>query len=356
MVRISLVTALVLVLAACGDGDAATPTTASPAVTTTVAPTTSSTPAATTTAVTTTSAAPTTTTTLVEETPATSLLEDGRPATFIAITDDYLAVEVDTLTGEILHVFGQTGNATEMAAAEEMPPNVLVGGWRVGDGSVVGLSDCCEPAAGRLFFIDAGGDLGDDPYSSAAPWNQGWTLTPSPVDNRLANIGYSLEVFDPTTPTDDSFGVWIDEPDLGFPFGAAAWARDGSALYWITQLNQVTTLVMVDLEVGVPNPVSVLDWVGVDQFLDGIGSQASGNLVGFLSSLDDEFGIVATEGVVFSTSGELLATFPVETDSFWGGYDTSGRFLIYVDGEDTVRWQGLGQSGTLGEGFYFASW
>lgn len=32
------------------------------------------------------------------------------------------------------------------------------------------------------------------------------------------------------------------------------------------------------------------------------------------------------------------------------------RFLIYTDGDWTVRWQGLGQSGTLGEGFIHASW
>lgn len=352
MVRIRLLAALLLVLTACGG--AAETTTTAPAVTA-AAPTTTSTTSGATTAAAPTTEAPATTSTTTTEVP-TQTLPDGRPATFLAITDDYAAVEIDTATGEILHVFGQTGNAAEMAAAEEMPPNVLVGAWRTADGLGIGLSDCCEPAAGRLFYLGADEELGDDPYSTTGPWNTGWTVSPAPGSNQFAVMGYSLLILDPTVPGEASFEVWIDEPDLGFPTGAAAWARDESAVFWTALLDNVTMLVSLDLGVRVPNPVSVLEWVGVNQYLDGIGSQASGNLVGFLHTRNADFEVVATEGVVFSTSGELLASFPVETGSLWGGYDPSGRFLIYVDGEDQVRWQGVGQAGTLGEGFYFASW
>ena len=352
MARIWLLTALLMVLAACG-GAAETSTTA-PAATTAPPATTSTTSSATTSVVTTTEPPPASTTTTTQNPSAT--LPDGRPATFLAITDDYSAVEIDTATGETLHVFGQTGSAAEMAAAEEMPPNVLVGAWRTTDGLRIGLSDCCEPAAGRLFYIDAAEELGDDPYSTTGPWNTGWTVSPAPTSNQFAVMGFSLLVFDPTVPNEESFDVWIDEPDLGFPTGAAAWARDESAVFWTALLENVTMLVTLDLGLGVPNPVTVLEWVGVNQYLDGIGSQASGNLVGFLHTRNADFEVVASEGVVFSTTGELLATFPVETGSLWGGYDPSGRFLIYVDGDDQVRWQGLGQSGTIGEGFYFASW
>jgi hypothetical protein len=52
----------------------------------------------------------------------------------------------------------------------------------------------------------------------------------------------------------------------------------------------------------------------------------------------------------------LLTSFPVETNSLWGGYDQTGRFLIYVDGDGVVRWQGLGTAGALADGFIFASW
>ena len=357
MNRLILVVAVALLLLGCGDDSGATTTvalaTTSTATTATVAPTTSSTTAG---SDSTTSSSTTSTTTTTTVGPTVPTLADGRPATFIGVTTSYLAVEVDTVTGEILHEFGQTGTAAEMAAAEEMPPNVLVGAWRTRDGSAVGLSDCCEPAAGRLFFLSAAGNLGPDPYSSSSPWNQGWMLSPSPVDNRFASLGYSLEIFDPEAPLESGEGVWIDEPSLGFPSSAAAWSRDGSRLYWIGLIEKVAALATLEIP-GEPTHVTVLPWVGVNQSLDGIGSQASGNLVGFLHTRNDEFEVVATEGVVFSPdNGELIATFPVETSSWWGGYDASGRFLIYVDGDDTVRWQGLGSTGSLADGFIFASW
>jgi hypothetical protein len=283
-------------------------------------------------------------------------LNDGRPATFVAVTDDYQAVGVDTTSGETIKVFGQTGTLAELEAAEEMSPNVLVGAWRVGDGSTIGLSDCCEPAAGRLFFLSPDDTLGEDPYSASTPWNQGWTLSPSPVDSQFASIGYSLEIFDPDTPYDDSGGVWIDEPSLGFPNGGAAWTRDGSQLYWTTGTGAETALATLTLPPGEPDLVTDLSWVADNQFLDGIGSQANGDLVGFVHTYDDASGLVESSGVVFSTSGELLTSFPVETNSLWGGYDQTGRFLIYVDGDGVVRWQGLGTAGALADGFIFASW
>jgi hypothetical protein len=352
----SIAVAILLIGAtACGGEAGPASTTAPPG--TAVPPTSTTTVTTTTAAVTTTTISAITTSTPVTTSAAADdfTLADGRPATFVAITDDYVAVEVDTSSGEITHTFGQTGTAAEMEAAEEMPPNVLVGAWRVRDGSMIGLSDCCEPAAGRLFFVEDGRELGDDPYSSAAPWNQGWSMAPSPTDNRFATLGYSMEIFDPAQPTENGLGVWIDEPTLGFPSGAPAWARDGSRLYWIAQLGETTNLATLDLATGVANQVTVLSWVGGNQYLEGIGMQASGNLVGFLHT-PGAGPSGSTEGVVFSATGDLVATFPIEADSWWGGYDPSGRFLIYVDGQGNVRWQGLGQSGLLAAGFIFASW
>jgi len=362
MKRFTLATALLLVLASCGGDSATTSTGAAPGTTgappatvtaTTVSTTTSA--VTSTTEVVSTTATTTTTTTAAPVVPATPTLADGRPATFVAITDDYLAVEVDTLSGDIVHIIGQTGTLAGVNSAEEMPPNVLVGVWRVRSGDVVGLSDCCEPAAGRLFFVGAGETLGDDPYSSQE-WNAGWTLAPSPTDGRFASVGYSLAVVDPTDPANIINGAWMDDPSLGFPNGVAAWTRDGSQLYWGTQIEEVTALATFDLTASEPSHVTVLPWVGVHQYFDGIGTQANGDLVGFLHTSSDDFETIESQGVVFSESGELLATFAVETGSLWGGYDQSGRFLIYVDGDDTVRWQGLGMSGSLADGYIFASW
>ena len=198
-------------------------------------------------------------------------------------------------------------------------------------------------------------DLGPDPYLDAAKMH-GWTLTPSPASNAFASIGYSLRIVDPDDPGVTGPGSWLDEPSLGFPMSAAAWERHGSALFWTTRIGEAAALATYELDQPEPEHVTVLSWVGVNQDLDGIGSQASGNLVGFLHTRDDAYNIEKTEGVVFSTAGELLASFPVEVGSTWGGYDPTGTFLLYVDAAGTVRWQGAGISGSVADGFIFASW
>jgi hypothetical protein len=337
-----------LIIAGCGGGSSSETTTA---VSTDGAGSTS------------TAAVEETTTTVAEETTTTTLQAptttqateqpNPLPATFLAITSDFEAVEVDTATGEIVHVFGQEGTPEEVAAAEEMMPNVLVGVWRVSDGSMVGISDCCEPAAGSIAYLPADGELGSRLDNE---WITGWTLSPSPTANVFANLGYTMIVADPSVTEDTGTGIAIDGPDLGFPGGAAAWARDGSELFWVTKKDGATGLATLDLAEGAPAYVADLPWVGEAGWIDGIGSQASGNLVGFVDTYDDSSNLVDTEGVVFTTTGELVANFPVELGATWGGYDPDGVYLIYVDGE-TVRWQGGGGSGVLaGNGFLFASW
>lgn len=59
---------------------------------------------------------------------------------------------------------------------------------------------------------------------------------------------------------------------------------------------------------------------------------------------------------MFTPGGEVVAEFPVEPGSRIGTYDPSGTFLIYVTGAHEARWQGAGQSGSLGQGYFFAAW
>lgn len=341
---------LALVAAGCG-GDSAADTTGDAGTTTTT-----DTPAVATTVTTETTTTEVTTTTEMATTTAAPVAANGFPDTFLAIDDDYAAVEVDTQSGEVVHVFGQLADAAALAAgAEEMSPNALVGIWRVVDGSMVGLADCCEPAAGNVFYLPADGELAADPYTEGIV-ERGWTLSPSPTQNMFANLGYTMIVADPSVTADTGPGVGIESPELGFPTGAAAWERDGSQIYWISAKDGATGLVTLDLAAGTPVFVTELSWVGDDQLLSGVGSQASGNLVGFLYTLDASAQVSATAGVVFTVEGDLVTTFPVETDSAWGGYDATGTWLIYVDADGAVRWQGSGESGVLGDGYLFASW
>ncbi len=357
---------LLLLVAGCGGDNSTSSTTDTSATAestaTSQAATTLTTEATTTTAAGSTSVETTAAPTTTEATTATNApveaapLDDGRPATFVAITDDYVAVEVDTVSGEVLHVYGQAGSAADVAAAEEMSPNVLVGVWRLRGGDTVGISDCCEPAAGNVFFLAADGELSLDPYANDLS-DHGWSLAPSPTAEVFANLGYSLIVTDPTVTADTGSGEWIDDPGLGFPSGGPpAWSRDGSELFWTTHFDGGTALATLDLAEGSPSHVAVLEWVADNQTLAGIGSQASGDLVGFLHTRSPSYEITATEGVVFSTDGALLASFPIEKGAVWGGYDPAGVFLVYVDADGTVRWQGGGAVGEIADGFLFASW
>ena len=100
-----------------------------------------------------------------------------------------------------------------------------------------------------------------------------------------------------------------------------------------------------------------IDWVAPDQRLLGLDAQAGGNLVSFLTRYGASGESITTHGVVYSpVTAELLAEFPVESGSSFGGYDPSGRFLIYTTPSGDVTYQGLGRVGVLGEGYVFASW
>ena len=81
---------------------------------------------------------------------------------------------------------------------------------------------------------------------------------------------------------------------------------------------------------------------------------ADGNLVVVATTFGSD---PAASGEVYDiNTGELLAEFPLEDGATSIDYDTTGRFLAYVDGEGTARWQGAGQSGVLGEGFRTIHW
>ena len=298
-----------------------------------------------------------TTTTLANAIALLPTLSDGRPTTFIAVTSEYVAVEVTTATGANVHEFGQTGTREEVETAVELGPNVITAAWRLRDGSMIGLVDCCEPAGGRIHYVAAGGAIDDTVYNTTG--TDGWTLAASPVSAEFARLGYLVGVFDPRNIGDDRVLLFVDDGTLGFPSGQVAWSPDGLAIYWIGIEfgGGPTTLNAVDLTVETPIPsvAAELDFVGQDQFLGNIATQVSGNLVGFLHTRGDGT-ITSSIGVVFNPTGELLNTFPVETGSLLGSYDASGKYLIYVDGDGIVRWQGRGLSGNLGTGYIHASW
>jgi len=350
----STIIILILVAASCG-GTAPEPPPADPATTT--GPT-ATVPDATTTSST---AAPGTTAGAGLPIPLNiPRLESGLPATFVGVTEGWEAVEVDTASGDIVRSIGQMerpGEADDEGGVFAAIDQV----WRTSDHLWYIVSECCEPAAGMIHFLDATTRLTSANHDETII-TDGWTIAPSPFDGRLVKLGYSVEVA--PVGVESEVLIWLDQPGgPGFADGAAAWDRTGTAISWLSHDFETgaATLLHLDVTAGDDDPTMVeLAWVGSDQWLDGMGTQESGNHVAFLNTRDDTdpeaATVVVTEGVVFSAQGELIATFPVETGSRWGSYDPSGRMLIYTDADFTVRWQGLGQSGVLAEGFVHVSW
>lgn len=282
-------------------------------------------------------------------------LEDGRPSTFVAVTSDLLAVEIATDTGEIVRVIGQGITNEEYINSEcTVCIGVIDGVWRSADRSLVYVSACCEPASGQIAVLRSGEvyTMGTEATINA------WWVVPSATTDSLIAVGYQTYVGDAAgTPQ-----VQLFETDGSDPAGIG-WGIDGESVFWLSvppwpeeslyesdELPEIAQLVAHDLATGVTTTLD-LPWLPEGSTLRGLSAQASGNLVSFLIN-DDR----SVEGVVMDQTGALLSTFPLEPGSRMGGYDPSGRFLIYVSSGGTLRWMGAGKSGVLGEGFNAASW
>jgi hypothetical protein len=359
MPRLSTAIALAAVLAACGSGTSSpTSTTAAgeqAATTATTATTTTTVPEATTTTVaespTTTTLTSTTSTTGVQQAGRLPLervdslptLTDGRPATFLAITSDFAAVEVATDTGEVVREIGQFDDAETLQNAEvPAAVGVIDFVWRTVDGSRVGVSVCCEPAAGAIFFVGPGQTLDDVENATT-----GWAGAGSPIDGTSAVVGYDLVVSSPSQQ------VYSEELLEGFIAGTPTYSRDGAAVYWIADTGSTFLLQAFDFSAEEPDRIAHrLEWVGDDQSLTGLGTNADGNFVAFTT--DDAF--EETEAVVIDAGGDLVGTFDVPDGAVFGGYDRSGLHLIYVDEAGAARWLGPDGAGELGSGYLYASW
>lgn len=328
--------ALVLIVAACGGESAAPETTTS-----TIAPTTTTTTAP---ATTTTTEAPTTTSTTVAETQL--------PVTWVGVTDDYEAVEVDTTTGEILRSIAQVSTAEDVETAEcSACVNAVDAAWKSFDGAYYYVSECCEPAAGLIHVITAG-DLPYLPGDDVPQWLF-WSASPSPTSEEVAFVGYEVVIVQPELdPQSAQAGVdytLVWTASEGLPISNAVW--DGDVIHWLVDGPDGALLHSYRLTDGTMDAtVEVPDLAGWSSAR--LARRASGELVVARSPFDEP----ATEALVFDLSGTVIDRFDLEPGSNLGGYDPSGTYLIYTDSEGTVRWQGEGGTGVLAEGFVQASW
>jgi hypothetical protein len=343
---------LFVVLLAC-TGAQQTPTSVSePPSTTTVvteSPTTSTAPVAS-----------TTTTAPVVETWREPLqitlptLSDGRPATFLAVNDDYAAVEVDTMTGDVIRAIAQIATAEDVENAEcSACVNAVDAIWRLADGTSYLMSECCEPAAGAMYWMRPDEIITPDVHEHDRGGVTAWAANPSPASRVMASASYGVSI---DSPEDGQVWRWLSQHEF-YASTPPSWSLDLSTLWVVGGDGDVDLLWTIEPATSAVSSTAI-PWLGTDEYLSGLGTQVSGRLVTFRLTPDgdDDFENDLARAIVFEPTGELVAEFDVEPGSRMGGYDPSGRFLIYVDGEGTVRWQGVGQAGSLGEGYLFASW
>lgn len=276
------------------------------------------------------------------------MLEDGRPATFLAVTTDYEAVEVDTESGAVLRSLGRVSDRKAVESAEcAACINAVDAVWRTVDGSLFLISECCEPAAGHIHLL-APAEL---PLSSRSDSQAiaAWSAAPAPSSGDVAFLGYALQAGDPLDPE-------LLVPDVfsyGEPMSNAVWDRAGRRLSWLVLDGESAGLRTVDLDTG------TIDRVTLEFPLDrsgGLATAASGNLVTIRHQRSSDGTITTSVGVVFSPTGALVAEFPVPTGAVLGGYDRTGTYLVVTDPSGTATWMGGGRQGVLGTGFLFAGW
>lgn len=280
-----------------------------------------------------------------------SILPDGRPATFLAVTTDYEAVEVDTLTGAVIRSFGGRARAGDLHT-DELPPNVVDAAWRTTSGSTILISECCEPAAGRINYLGEGDTLSDDYGDPAVP---GWAVVTCPTSDQVILVGYRTAITTPDPTAASEQRVFLENDGSGI--AAIGWAADGELIHWFDVA--AGELVTWD-PTGVDGDVIRMSmaWVREDQRLTGLEAQANGRLVSFLHTVGTNFfDIVETEVVTYGAgSGELADRTQIEPGSAFGGYDPTGLHFLYVTADGRVRWIGPDGTHTLAEGFIFASW
>ncbi len=274
--------------------------------------------------------------------------DEGMPSTVIAVTDDtYELVELDAVDGRVVRTLGSTGDVDDESG------NFIDGAWWHPATGVIIVSDGPEPAAGNLNLVEPGEDY--ERRGGPDGWGMGWDVAISP-DGRFALVtGYGSDVSVLAEGTNGRSVViqLSDSPeDLRYH---PAWLRDRIGVAMVREVDGVRNLIDV-IELGNDGQVVSTVTYQMDRPIADLEVRSDGGLVVLYDDGRNPFGGGTRAVVVDPDSGEIKAEFDLEEGSHSLAYDATGRLLLYVDGEGTVRWQGVGDSGVLAEGYIHADW
>ncbi len=278
---------------------------------------------------------------------------DGVPSSFVGVTSDGVAVEVSTETGDVLRRL-----ADPIADADDLAEGFNGIDEATAFGPLVLLNECCEPAAGLLRFAPS---LASEPGPDAERTEQaafaGWETAATENGRWIAISGYTRQIVDLQVEpeqliTDGIAGLGAIQ--LGSSNGAnpdVAWLRDRLGVVYLHRGNTNGVVEIIELKADF-QPISRRSFE-----TQGPASAVVVNAAGNIVVVSSAFGSDETIGQVYDIeTAELLAEFPLAEGTEDIDYDASGTYLISVDGEGRVTWQGAGLTGDLGTGFISANW
>jgi hypothetical protein len=276
------------------------------------------------------------------------MTDEGMPSTVIAVTDDtYELVELDAVDGRVVRTLGSTGDVDDGTG------NFIDGAWWHPATGVIIVSDGPEPAAGNLTLVEPGENY--ERQGGPDGWGMGWDVAISP-DGRFALVtGYGYDV---SVLAEGANGRRVviqlsDSPeDLRYH---PAWLRDRIGVAIVREVDGVRNVIdVIELDDG-GRVVSTVSYQ-LDRPIADLEVRSDGGLVVLYDDGRNPLDGGTRAVVVDPDSGEIEAEFDLEEGSHSLAYDATGRLLLYVDGEGTVRWQGVGESGVLAEGYIHADW
>ena len=285
----------------------------------------------------------------------------GLPQFLVAVREDGGVVEIETQSGREVRVLIPAPSL--LPAEDQMSGNSIGAVWWHRESGRMVVEDGPEPASGNIWHlpIDADFELARTLSFNGIQgfrYGAGWQAAISPNGDYVLHTGYFASILRNGVPGNN----WIEISRTGESgssyYTMPTWLRDRDGVAFIVESfvgqHEVVELELVELN-------------SRGEVTDRRSVPLGGPVAGLAVRSDGAILVLADEGdsrrwggsevtVVDPESFETIAEFELESGSASMGYDPTGTFLLYVDGDGEIRWQGRGQSGLIASGFTHADW
>lgn len=292
---------------------------------------------------------------------STAAEAEGLPRFLVAVREDGAVVEIATQTGRETLVLIPAPVFTD--AEDEATSNSIGAVWWHRESGRMVVEDGPEPASGNIWHlpIDADFELArtlsfND--TEGFRYGGGWQAEISPNGDYVLHTGYFASILRNGVPENSSIDV--SRPgDAGSSFYfTPTWLRDRNGVAFVVETfvdePEVVELDVVELDSR--GAVVERRSLPLEHRVAGLAVRSDGAIL-ILADDGDQGRLGGNDvTVVDPDTFETIAEFELEPGSGSMGYDPTGTYLLYVDGNGSIRWQGRGQSGLIASGFTHADW